>query len=339
MGVVIVKVWVRIIIALCIVLVLGFSVWAFFFREKDEVKAYNKTAELIDYKESLGISEKLVDLNRMNYVGGKKENIISSSTENGKEIYRLRAICLGTDKIVGSGDSGVAYIYNSYYVTDGIVDEILEYYLPYTKSSKVNNKSLSNLKGNINSYIERLKSLNETLEELTLYQNHIDGTDSDIEGLVGRYNTLYLKYRETLNSSASVILSLIEYVDISVYSDNLYIDTTSALYDAFARALSVSTSVKQVLENDYTHDLHIISTKLEEVKAGTNIFNEEITEYDFLNSYNILFNKHKDVLNYVFSCKNLEKKQMAEGNYLSSIVLSAQQPVVNILNILGFVGA
>ena len=35
------KFWIKILIAFCIVLVIGFAVWAFFFREKDEVQAYN----------------------------------------------------------------------------------------------------------------------------------------------------------------------------------------------------------------------------------------------------------------------------------------------------------
>ncbi|MGN0961730.1 MAG: hypothetical protein ACI4PF_06020 [Christensenellales bacterium] len=332
------KFWVKIIIAVCIVLVLGFAVWAFFIKEKDEVQAYNKTAELIDYKESLGIEEKLLDLSTMNYYNGDSSKIIDNSTDIGKEIYRLRNICLSSEKITGYGDGDVAYIYDSYLVTDNMIDDILEYLLPYTKSDKVNGKSLSSLKDKINKYIDKLKDLNSNVEELIKFQNYIQGEENDFVGLKGRYNTFYYKYRETLNASANLIISLLEYLDVSVYSDNIIIDTSSALFDAFARALQVSTSVQPILENDYAHDLHIVMTRIREFNNGTTIFTEKYSEYDFLSSYNKLFNKHRDVLNEVFNCKHLKKKQMAENinNSLSEIAESAQTPVINILNVLGY---
>ena len=76
----IVKFWVKIIIALMVVLVIGFSVWVFFFREKEDVQAHNRLSELIDYKESLGIEEKMIELRNLNYLNGNKDSIITTSS-------------------------------------------------------------------------------------------------------------------------------------------------------------------------------------------------------------------------------------------------------------------
>ena len=56
------KTWIKILVAVCVVVIVSISVWAIFFREKDEVQAYSKTAELIDYKQSLAINDKLNEL-------------------------------------------------------------------------------------------------------------------------------------------------------------------------------------------------------------------------------------------------------------------------------------
>ena len=69
------KFWVKVVVAVCVILVVAFAVWAFFFREKEEVQAYNKSAEMLDYKESLGLNEKLITLQGLDYYGAKKENV------------------------------------------------------------------------------------------------------------------------------------------------------------------------------------------------------------------------------------------------------------------------
>ena len=59
------KFWVKIVIAFAVVVVLGFGVWAFFFREKDDVVAYNEITEMVDYKQSLSLKTKLDELRSM----------------------------------------------------------------------------------------------------------------------------------------------------------------------------------------------------------------------------------------------------------------------------------
>lgn len=332
------KFWIKILISLAVVLVIGFSVWAFVFREKDEVQAYSKTSELVDYKESLAIEERLIELNDLNYFGGDKSKVLSTTTDEGKKIARLRAVTVGNDLVTGSGNDGVAYSYHSYRITDEMVDDILEYLLPYTKASSVNSKSLSSLKKIINTYINKLQVLNSCIDELVLFQNHMSGNTSEYQGLQGRYNSLYIKYRDALNCSSQVIMSLMEFIDLSVYSGNYILDTHSALFDAFARALNVSTSVDSILENDYANDLYIVMNRIDDLKDGDDIFSTQYTKYKFLSSYNSLYDKHKDALKYVFSSKNLEKKQMSAGASLSNISKNAQDAVVTILNVLGYVG-
>lgn len=333
------KFWIRFSVSLAVVLVIGFSVWFFAFREKSEVQAYNRTSELVDYKESLAIKDDLVELNSMNYYGGESANVIDSSTQVGKEIYRLRALTVGGDKIVAEGTSGTGYTYESYRITDLMVDDILEYLLPYTKASSVKSKSLSKLKKSINSYIDSLKELNSTVDELMAFQNSMEGNDASFDALRGRYRSFSSKYRSSLNNASNLIMSLMDFIDISVYGDNIVLDEHMALFDAFARALAQSTSVDVNQENDYFNDVYVVMQRIEEVNDGDDIYSERYSEYDFLSSYNELFNNHKDALQYIFSCKNLQKKQMAGGKELSNISKTAQNYVIAVLNVLGYVGA
>lgn len=333
------KVWVRILVSLAIVVVIGFSVWFFAFREKDEVQAYNRTAELIDFKDSLAIKDDLLTLSEMNYFGKDNESVLDSSSSTGKEIYRLRALTLGNDTISGESSSGVGYEFASYRLTDLMVDEVLEYLLPYTKSDTVKGKSLSALKKKINAYINSLQEFDETLDELILFQSNMEDNSTNYEALKGRYGSFRTKYRSTLNSASNLIISVMEFIDVSVYGDKIVLDTHMALCDAFARTLNTSTSIDIVQENDYANDLYVVMKRMEEVDQGSDIYSNQYTEYDFLSSYNQLYNNYKSALNYVFTCKNLEKKQMSGGMSLSNISKSAQDYVINILNVLGYVGA
>lgn len=322
-----------------VVLVIGFSVWVFFFREKEDVQAHNRLSELIDYKESLGIEEKMIELRNLNYLNGNKDSIITTSSAYGTEILHVRTMLCSEDKIVGtSSDGGISYTYSSYYRTDEIIDDIISYYLPYTTGNKVNGKTLKNLKNNVKDYIESLKDINYTIDELIAFQNIIEGSNIEMEALRNRYNALQSKYRKNLGDASNVIVTLMEYIDVSVYSDKMYIDCNSALYDAFARMLNVYSTVDANLINDYAHDVNVVIERIEDIEEGTSIYSEQYTEYDFLSSYNTLFNNYKDVLNYVFSAKNLEKKQMAAGSHLDKVLEKSQTSVITTLNVLGYVG-
>lgn len=333
------KYWIRILVSLAIVVVVGFAVWAFAFREKDEVQAYNRSCELVDYKESLGVKDDLVKLNEMNYFGKDSSKVLESSSSTGKEIYRLRALTVGSEKITGQSSTGSErYEYESYRITDEMIDDIFEYLLPYTKTSSVKGKTLSKLKKSISAYIDSLQELNSNVDELIYFQENMEGNEDSYEALKGRYNTFSRKYRNTLNGASSVILNMIEFIDVSVYGDNIVLDTHMALFDAFARALKTSTSIDIVQENDYANDLYVIMQRIEEANDGEVLYTSKYSEYDFLSSYNQLYNKHKEALEYVFSSKNLEKKQMAEGLSLSKINKTAQSYVIAVVNVLGFVG-
>ena len=326
------KFWVKIIIAVGIVLVIGLGVWAFWFREKDEVQAYNRTAELIDYKQSLGIREKLVELRNTNYVHNESDKLIGNETDIEKSIHNFRDLCLSENIITSTGDNS----HYSYFVMEKYVDELLEYYLPYTKSDKSKSKPLKALKNDIESYIRSLKDFNETLDEILDYQKRIEGNSTELEILKGYYDNMHGKYRTSLSRASDVLLSMVDYIDVCIYSDNIKLDVTFALNDAFIRSLKSATTIESILEINYAHDVKLVMDIIEKYNSNETIFNEVYSEYDFVLSYNKLYNDYKSALNYIFSCKNLEKQQMAEGVSLSQVVEGAQDHVVVALNVLGF---
>lgn len=333
------KFWIKIVVALSIVVVIGFAVWAFFFREKDEVVAYNATAELVDYKASLGIKECLVDLDKNNYWGTDKNNIITDASTAGKEILQIRKIVLGADVIESTDNNGVVlYSYDTYFVLDNYVDDIIEYYMPYMKdTASVSGNTAKQVKNAINDYITSLKDLSTTLDVLISAQKQIDGSDPiALEVLKGHYNSLRLKYRNNLNSASNVITSITNYVSASVYKNNFKFDTISALYDCFARRLNKSTSAELIMEIEYAHGLHFIVDKIDKRKNDADIYTTEFTEYDFLVGFNELFSSYSNILNYVFSSSHLEMSQMADKNGLSQVPENAQEKVVTMLNVIGF---
>lgn len=333
------KFWIKIVVALSIVIVIGFAVWAFFFKEKDEVVAYNTTAELVDYKASLGLKERLVDLDRNNYWGTNKNNTITDVSIAGKEILQIRKIVLGTNIIESTDDQGVLlYSYDTYFVLDRYVDEIIEYFMPYMKdTSSVSGNSAKQLKNAINDYISSLKEFSTALDVLITAQKEIDGSDPiALEVLKGHYNAFRLKYRSNLNLASDVILSITNYVNVSVYRGNFKFDTVSALYDCFARRLNKSTSSELIMEIEYAHGLHFIVDKISKSKNDINIYSNDYTKYAFLVSYNDLFTNYPNVLNYVFASTNLEVTQMADNIGLSQVPENAQSKVVTMLNVIGF---
>ena len=325
------KFWIKIVVALGVVLVLGFTVWAFCFREKDEVQAYNRTAELIDYKQSLGVRDKLVELRNTDYMKNNPENKIGNNSSIEKTIWEYRDLCLSEEEIVVAGN----ITFYSYFVMEDYVDNLMAYYLPYTRSDSSKSKPLKTLKNNIEKYIKSLKNLDESLNSVLEYQKAIEGSETEIEILKGYYESLRNKYRTSLSNATNVVLSLVEYIDISVYSDNLKLDTSFALHDACVRSIKVTTTIESILEPDYAQDVKIILDTIM-THSIDNIFSDTYTEYDFVNSYNKLYNNYKNALDYIFSCKNLEKQQMAEGMALSNVVEAAQDSVVIVLNVLGF---
>lgn len=335
------KVWVRVVVTISVIIVLGFTVWAFFFREKDEVQAYNKTSELIDYRESLGIEDLFNQLEKLNYCGGETSNIINSESDAGKSIYSLRELILSSEDIINSTSGATEFAYDSYRTLDDYVGQILEYLLPFTKSDRVHTKSLSDLKKNIKSYIESLQDMKVSINGVMDFQNRIDG--SDLEALNGRYLALRTKYRTNLEISSKLILSMLDFIDKSVYSDNFYFDTNVAMIDAFARSLRKSTIVTIDQEDDYLIDVYVVTCRFKDLKNGVSIFNEEFTEYKFTSSYNLLFNSYMSELVKVFDSKNQAKKQMTAGTNVSNTALSniqvgAQEAVVVVLNVLGYAG-
>ena len=326
------KTWIKILVAVCVVVIVSISVWAIFFREKDEVQAYSKTAELIDYKQSLAINDKLNELKTLNYCKGDVSKTISGASNAGEEILEIRRIVLSDGLVLGYGDNQ----FYSYLVMEEYLDEILEYYLPYTKGDRVKTKSLNAVKESVKDYIRSLKKLDEKIDSVIEYQNAIEGSSVELEILRGYYQQFREQFRTSLSYGSTVLDAVINYIDASVYSDDLIVDTKTALYDSYTRALHTAVTVEVKLEPDYANDVRIIINRINDVEKGRSIFKNQNEEYSFLQSYNNLFNHYDDTLDYIFECKNLEKGQMAVGMSLGNVLEKAQQPVIQVLKVLGF---
>ena len=331
------KFWIKIVVALCVVVIIVFGVWAFFFREKDTVKAYNQTTQLVDYKESLGVKEKLVKLYYMDYMHDDPTKKINNTDVINRDILTIRKDCLSVDDIVGYEGDSESYRYDSYFTTDKTIDAIIRYYLPYTRgnySSNTHQKALSNA---IKNYISVLSSFNQTIDDLIKCQISFTGDNAvEMDVLRGYYNTFYFKYKDLLNKSSIVTIALTDYINMSLYNGSMMADSRIALYDCYARALKVATSTEENSKVFYLHDLHAIKDKMDKINDGINIYDTTYTEYRFLTSFNNLFCNYRKALNLIFDKSHLEKRIMANGEGLSDIVNQAKDSVIVLLNVLGF---
>lgn len=311
---------------------MAFGVWAFFLRESDEVRAYNTSTELINYKQSLGIKDKLINLREVNYISGNKEMVIVDDNEYKKTILLYRDICLSDELITTHG----SYSFWSYLVMEDYVDGFIESYLPYLNTSNTKSKPRKAINKTADNYTKSLRTLNEKLDELIHYQTIIEGSDTEYQILCNHYTDLYNVYRQSIQCSSDFMLALVEYIDICTFDDNIILDCNYALGDAFARMLKATTTSQVAVEPKYAHDVSVLIETIDSYNDGVNIYSAEYTEYNFLHSYNSLYGSYKDVLNYIFGCNKEIKEQMANGESLSEIITEAQSYAVTILNVIGF---
>lgn len=330
------KFWVKIIVAVCVVGVVAFGIWAFFFREKDEVMAYNKTCELIEYKESTDTKEKLIKLRGFDYLGKDSSNTIPANSDTNNEIIQLREIML-SDSVVRTYDEGgnVTCYFDSYFVMEEYLDGMIRELTPYIKNSKGNGALNNNLKNTVNRYVSNLKELNQTIDILNNCQESIAGTEVEMTVLLGNYNSLRTKYRRCLNDSSRLIENIFDIIK-SNYKE-IKFDTSLSLMDGYARSVAVSSSDDKLKEEAFfAHDAHLILDKYIKVENGENIFTDKYNEYNYLVNYNILFDKYASELDRALNKHNLNKTKMAEGGELSDIKVEAQESLIYVLNVFGF---
>lgn len=325
------KFWIRILIALGVVIVIAFGIWAFAFRESDEVQAFNKSAELIDYKQSLALDSRLEALSNMNYISGNAESTITGDSDDKNNINRYRTICLSQESVVV--EEGVEY--NSYMTIDNNVDKYLELYLPYLDSSKSKSKPRKQVKNAIDDYRTSLKTLSKELDNVTTYQVNMTDSSAEYSMLNEHYRNFYNAYRKSLNKASDVLLAMVEYIDICCYGDSIRIDAEFAMGDAYARLLNTTTKAKEIDEIKYLCDVKILIDTMGRFEDDQNIYIDQ-TEYEFLSSYNRLYNDKKSVLTKIFECDKEKRQQMAEGQSISDIEQSAHTDVINVLNVLGY---
>ncbi len=330
------KFGIKIFVAILVVGVTIFGAWAFFFKEKDDVKAYNRTAELLNYKQSLNLQEKLDILTERGYLGDNPENIITDSTNTNIKILDFRKIMISQNPIESYDGNGILlHSYYSYDVTHALLDEMLVYYLPFLQGGGVDMLSYGKLNSDIKSLIASLKNFGMSIDNLISFQHSITGTPTEMEVLYGHYNGVRLKYREVLHDESLVVLGLRNYINNGVYRKEFKSDTLTALYDAGAYSIKYLSSVPVIEEIEYANDARKIFNMLKNYQSGQNIFTGEYSEFEFLTKYNILVKQYFDIIDKIFASKYLDKKNMSEGKNLSTIVELAHQPIIVYLNALG----
>lgn len=335
------KFWVKIVVALCVVLVAAFAVWAFVFRKKDEVVAFSEVSELLEYKESTGFVVKLEKLEKMNYYGEDPSKVIEGEFSAISGINKVRDKCLSHDtiKVYDDGNSFL-FEYNSYLTIDEYVNEFMEYMLPYLNNIEGSGSLLRKLKKSKKQYVSALKNTIESLDLVIDGQNKADGSEMSFDALFAKYNAFGDKFRALLSTSADVMSYTLSYYK-SAKGGEILTNTYTALNDSFTRTLKTMTTVGldaniYLEEIDYANDLFYVTSKIDKVKNNENIFGDEFSELNYLNAYNSLLNKNPDVLDTVFSKKYIEKKQMADNQNLTEVPDGLHHNVVVILNVLGY---
>lgn len=330
------KFWIKIVVALCVVLVAAFAVWAFFFREKDEVVAYNEISELVEYKESTAFRVKLDKLEKMNYLKNDSSMVISGESNSVKEIIKIRNKCLNKEHIeVFDEDDSFLFKYNSYYTVDEYTNEFIEYMLPKLNNMEGSSATLKKLKKSKKAYVSSLQDTIEALDLVVATQTSMEGDAMAYDVLYGMYNSFSIEFRELLFNASEVMNYILSYYK-SAKGGEILTSTYVSLNDAFTRTLKTMTSVELINELDYANDLYYVSNKIDKVNNKENIFNSEFTELNYLNAYNNLFNENVDILNKVFGKKFIEKKQMADNQNLSEVPEDLHHNVVVVLNVLGY---
>ena len=330
------KGWVKILITILVIVVMGFAIWAFFFREKDEVVAHSRTSAFINYKYSTNLASEIDNLRELNYIGDKPSNIIDGNNNIEKDILEIRTTTLNkNDIIVKDGDVEI-YRYQSYQNLENLTDEIIYSYLPYLKGAKVKNSYKRAIEKDVKKCISNMGSLRVAIDEIESCQTSIKGTDVEMEFLLGKYQTFRNCYRNYLNSASNLILDMQDYINYSLYGNKVKMDTYNMLYDSFTRQLRSMTSVDIREEVDRATAINKVYYKISLTNKGVEEVFDSFAEYEVLQAYNFLINNYIDDLNFVFDKSFYDKTEMAKSNNLSKVKAEAHSSVVVVLNALGF---
>ena len=330
------KGWVKVLIAILVIVVVGFAIWAFFFREKDEVVAYNRVSEFVNYKYSTDIDKEIESLKDLNYIYNNKSFVLDVSNPIEKDIIDIRTTCLNTDDIIVKEDNVEIYRYQSYIMLEKTTDDIIYSYLPYLKGPKVNKSYKRAIEKNVKNCISDMSAISVTIGEIKECQNEIVGTDIELEFLLGKYQNFRNAYRKYLNSASNLILSMQTYIYNSLYGNNVKMDASNMLYDSFARQLNSMTSVDIREEIDRANAINKVYYKITLTDIGIDELFNGYAEYEVLQAYNLLINNYIDDLNYVLDKSYYDKTEMAKSNNLSKVKIEAQPSIVLVLKALGF---
>lgn len=332
------KFWMRIFITFLVIIVIGFAIWAFFFREKTEETAYNSATSFVDYKYSLNLSKDIEELKKLTYIKDDESLQIPSDTNEGKAILDIRRDCFSGDDIVKYVNGTEAYRYSSYETIENLTDEIIAEYIPYLKNNKAKIEYTNKLKSTKNEYVENLKKYKDSIQFVISTQKTIENNVIGYQTLQVQYEGLRDNYKKVLNSAGKFVLSMHNFINDSLYDENMKFDTITAMHNMFVRQLIVATEKGTKEEVDYFTSLNRIQKSILKTKANTNIYGDICEEYEFLLEFNDLNNKYSSALDIVCNSNLTDKNEMAKGNNLSSIIKEAQSGIVHLLNILNFGG-
>lgn len=344
------KFGIKIVVALAVVVALGFGVWAFFFKEKEEMSGYNRVLEIIEYKISLDMDNKINDFRGNNKLGKSGDVEISDQNDYGKKILTMKERMFSDEIIVGKDDNeNVTYKHLSYFELDKYIDEILNFYLPYMQTTFIQGNYADGVTKAVNTYKENAKILLDEISFLESQQSKIDLTDKvdkQMESLSNMYSSLLDKYRSYISSGVDLIFEVEEYIHIGIYDNEFIYDERTILYDCFARSLKYASTADKIANNDLSdeteglNDLYYIIDKIDAIKDGEkNIYeNKTYSKYEFVSGYSDLVKNHSKSLDYALTTSNFNKNKIInqDTEILSEIHVDARLQIFVILDILGY---
>lgn len=320
------KYFLRIIVTIIIVGIVGVGVWYLFFSTPDDDETFTKLSQLIDDKENSAISNIFDDL-------GSFETL--PETENAKA------------KILNDIDNPItvddATIY-SYRATEKILDKALNNYYVYTQiANDVSAKSYKKIKNLVNDYNKSYGKLITKLEDLSNYNNdYVNEQDETLKvsmryELVTKYNNISIYYKEALTKEAKLVLELKTFVNKYCFDNNFYTDSKIALLDLIMLDTISACNKTEETEIGYFINLKQSIDIYLAYESGSDIYTDTgVSESEFLNNVEFLFKNYKDGLTKLFDYTHAQRENVINGTFVSELKVEYVDFIKSVLKVLGY---
>lgn len=320
------KFFVRIIVALFVLIGTVVGVYFIFFARAKDIDIFNNLSHLIIEKQNLDIY-------------GSLENLDSNyeTLEEFKDVKKL--ICNTTPYFISEKK-----VY-SYYVIDNFLDENLKNYFAYTKiATKVIKSNQQKIDSCIAVYKKNLSNLYNKINQIKIYQmayefetNETTRSSMRIE-LNNKYEEIADFYKETLISEAKLCLILRDFINVHSFNGDFYFDTNLVLLDSIC--YSVNELQNYIIGNAFVNKLNEVAQIIDVYKdfsENQNIFlGTDINENTFVAAYEQVYREIPNALIKVFEMSRIQKLEFINGASLPEIEENYLIDLKNILIVLGY---